>query len=148
MEKLLKKYILLSAIFSLLFSPVIILAQEDPGNINSNNPLDRVQNVAVTSGPYAPADETTVSAIAGTVVNIFLGLLGIIFIVLIILAGYKWMSASGNEEQVTKAKSQLKNAIIGLIIVLGSYAIWEFVFSKLIGQGGSGGATTVNPPIP
>ncbi|MCF7820685.1 MAG: pilin [Candidatus Pacebacteria bacterium] len=134
MKKIFKNFLLSVLLLNLLLLPLGVFAQDSEANDKSTDPLSRVERIAVDQGPYAPADETTVSAIAGTVVNAFLGILGIIFIILIILAGYKWMMASGNEEQVTKAKVQLKTAIIGLIVVLGSYAIWEFIFSKLIAQ--------------
>jgi len=60
---------------------------------------------------------------------IFLGLLGLFFTVLIILAGFRWMNSRGNEEEITKAKSQLKGAIIGMIIVIAAYAIAQFVIT-------------------
>ena len=62
-------------------------------------------------------------------VVIFLGLMGLFFTVLIILAGFRWMNSRGNEEEITKAKSQLKGAIIGMIIVIAAYAIAQFVIT-------------------
>lgn len=62
-------------------------------------------------------------------VVIFLGILGLFFTVLIILAGFRWMNSRGNEEEITKAKSQLKGAIIGIIIIIAAYAIAEFVIT-------------------
>ncbi len=60
-----------------------------------------------------------------------LGLLGVIFIILMITAGFSWMTAGGNEEQVKKATSVIKSAVIGLIIVLAAYAITYFLFTNL-----------------
>ena len=67
----------------------------------------------------------------GRVINWVLGLLGIILTLLILYAGFLWFSAGGNEEKVTKAKGILTNAIIGLVIVMGAYAISYFVFYRL-----------------
>ena len=50
-----------------------------------------------------------------------------------VYGGYLWMTARGNEEEVTKAKNLIKAAIIGLIIVLAAYAISIFVI-KLVGE--------------
>ncbi len=61
----------------------------------------------------------------------FLAVLGIIFIILMLTAGYNWMTAGGEEEKVTKAKDMIKRAIIGLFIVIASYAITAFVFKYL-----------------
>jgi TRAP-type C4-dicarboxylate transport system permease small subunit len=79
----------------------------------------------------AATDETTISQIAGTAVSAFLSLLGIIFIILIIYAGQKWMTAAGNEEKVTQAKETLWRSVIGLVIVVGAFAIWTFVYNAI-----------------
>lgn len=73
------------------------------------------------------------------VISAFLGLLGIIFLVLIIYAGFEWMTAQGDEEKVTKAKDTLTRAIIGLVIITAAYSITYFVFSNLPGGPGSSG---------
>jgi len=67
----------------------------------------------------------------GLIIQAFLGLLGVIFVVLIIYGGYIWMTARGNEQRVEKAKETLKAAIIGLVIVLSAYAITYFIGSQL-----------------
>lgn len=67
----------------------------------------------------------------GEIIKIFLGLLGVIFMILIVLAGYKWMTALGSEEQVSKAKSQLKSSVIGLMIVVMSYALTVLVLRSV-----------------
>ena len=80
-----------------------------------------------------------IGLIMATVIKAFLGLLAIIFIVLIITAGYKWMTAGGNEEKIKEAQQTIKTAIIGLIIIVGAYAITHFVFNALPWGGTSGG---------
>lgn len=72
-------------------------------------------------------------------VSAFLGLLGIIFLVLILYAGFNWMTAGGSEEKVTTAKQTLIRATIGLIIIVAAYGITYFIFSSLPDGGGSGG---------
>lgn len=82
--------------------------------------------------PYAAADQSTLAKIIGIVIQAFLGLLGVIFLVYMLYAGYNWMIAQGEEEKVTKAKDTIQRAIIGLIIVIAAYAISAWVFSKLL----------------
>ena len=88
--------------------------------------------------------ETLGSTIA-RIIQAFLGLLGVIFIILIITAGHTWMTSGGNEEKITKAKETIRRAIIGLIIVIGAYSITWFVFKNLPG-GAGGGGTPPGPP--
>ncbi|MFA5133190.1 MAG: DUF4215 domain-containing protein [Patescibacteria group bacterium] len=83
------------------------------------------------------------------IVRIFLSVLGIIAVVLILYAGFLWMTAAGNAEKIGTAKKLMINAIIGLGIILSSLAITQFVIgalqnatgSKVLGteEGGGGG---------
>jgi cytochrome bd-type quinol oxidase subunit 2 len=75
--------------------------------------------------------ETSLDQIIGTVIQSFLSLLGVIFLILIIYAGITWMTAGGDEPKVEKAQKILKNAIIGLIIIVSAYAISYFVINAL-----------------
>jgi TRAP-type C4-dicarboxylate transport system permease small subunit len=63
---------------------------------------------------------------------VFLDVAGVIFLILIVFAGYRWMTAGGNEEGVTKAKETLQRAVIGLAIVLFAYAMSIFIINSLI----------------
>ncbi|MFA6255212.1 MAG: pilin [Patescibacteria group bacterium] len=78
------------------------------------------------SNPDAKAQE-----IVGKIIATFLSIFGIMFMALMIYGGYKWMMASGREEEVKKAKDTIRAAIIGLIIVMMAYAISYFVASGL-----------------
>lgn len=94
---------------------------------------DRMQNgISGIDLPSGGTDvETTSQIIVGKVINAFLSIFGILFLVLIIYGGYKWMMASGREDEVQKAKDTIRAAIIGLIIVLSAYAITFFVTQAL-----------------
>ncbi len=83
--------------------------------------------------------ESNLSVTIGTVIRSVLALVGTIFLILTIYAGILWMTASGNEEQVTKAKNIIKATVIGLAIVMSAYAITFFVTSKLGGGSVGGG---------
>lgn len=82
------------------------------------------------------SDDAAFDTIAN-IINIGLGLLGLIFFVLVLYAGFLWMTASGNGDQVGKAKTMLTQAVIGLIIVLAAFAISNFVISQLISAASS-----------
>ena len=94
--------------------------------IDLNTNLGNVGNSAYNTS--SPTDALT---IIGTVINVILGLLGVIFLLLTIYAGFLWMTAAGNEETVAKAKNILKTTIVGLIIVLAAYSIASFVVTQL-----------------
>ncbi|PIX62107.1 hypothetical protein CO057_02285 [Candidatus Uhrbacteria bacterium CG_4_9_14_0_2_um_filter_41_50] len=68
----------------------------------------------------------------GNLIRVFLGFLGIIAVVMVLLGGFKWMTASGNDEKVQDAKKLLVAGIVGLAIILSAYAITTFVISSII----------------
>ena len=115
-------------------------------------PAVSAQLLTNTDQGLAPMTETVrttahfsdmpIENIIASVIQIILGFLGVVFIILLVVAGFKWMTAQGNEEQVTQSLSTIRAAIIGLIIVLASYAITYFVFKYAPFSGGIGGTKT------
>ncbi|OGH69722.1 MAG: hypothetical protein A3C90_04075 [Candidatus Magasanikbacteria bacterium RIFCSPHIGHO2_02_FULL_51_14] len=87
----------------------------------------------------------TPAAIAGNVIGAGLSMIGVLFFILMVYAGILWMTARGNEETTKKALNTAIAAGIGMVIVLASYAITNFVFRAVesgeLGGGGGGGAT-------
>lgn len=69
--------------------------------------------------------------IIGNIVNIVLSFLGVLLLVYLIYAGFLWMTSGGDSKKADSAKSYIQNAIIGLIIILASFAISNFVISNL-----------------
>ncbi len=67
----------------------------------------------------------------GNVILALISILGVIFVVLIVYAGFKWMLAQGDETKTKEALSLITNSIIGLAIILAAYAISYFVISTL-----------------
>jgi len=97
---------------------------------------DITNNTTAVQESAGYESNVTIGGVVATVVKAFLGLLGVIFVILLIVAGFNWMTAGGDEEKINKAKSTIKAAIIGLIIVVAAYSITYFVFANLPGSGG------------
>ncbi|MDP2830439.1 MAG: hypothetical protein Q8O21_00010, partial [bacterium] len=72
--------------------------------------------------------------VAASIIRVALGFLGVIALGLIIYAGFLWMTSAGNEQKIDQAKSILKNALIGLIIILASFGLVSFIINKLLDQ--------------
>jgi cysteine-rich repeat protein len=87
--------------------------------------------------------DQSLSVIVGNLINVVLSILGIVLVVLIIYAGFTWMTAGADQDKISKAKRILINAAIGLLIVVSAWAIASFIVSSLnqaVGDGdGSGG---------
>jgi hypothetical protein len=69
----------------------------------------------------------------GQLIRWTLGLLGTIFFVITLFAGFQYMTAGGDSQKVSSAVGLLKNAAIGLVIIAGSYLITEYVISAVLG---------------
>ena len=89
----------------------------------TNSGLNTTANVA----KYTTTETSTIEDIIGTVINIILGLVGVIFMGLVIYGGFTWMTAQGNEENVKKANKILFAALFGLIVTLAAYVISYFL---------------------
>ena len=120
--------------FTASFSVSDALAESHEGTRKfGTSPLTELKGVGPTGDSLgqAPRDPR---AIIFDLVKIVLALIGIILTVLIIYAGYLWLTAGGNEEQVKKAKATLLNTVIGLIVISVSYAAVTFVINKIAVQ--------------
>jgi len=119
MKKLLNIKLLL-IIFSFLLLPLTSLAA-DP------LPLPAVRSVANLAGIGLTGQAPTIQQVIIAIINYALGFLGIFFLISIMLAGWQWMSSMGDSEKIDKAKSRLKNSIIGITIVLISFSLTVYL---------------------
>lgn len=108
------------ATLSGFFAPTFVLAA------GFGTGLSDLGNAAYGSG--ASTDPVVIIA---TLLSVFFGLLGVIFLILIIYAGFLWMTAAGNDSQVKTAKNIMVSAVIGLVILLSAFAISDFVVGTL-----------------
>ncbi|MFA6393483.1 MAG: hypothetical protein WCW25_01220 [Patescibacteria group bacterium] len=123
-----KKLAISGFLFLFLLLPAFVFAEGD-------GPLDKLKKVAEPAGYQSQSDSggLSIGAIAGQVIGVFISVLGVIFIVLIVFAGYEYMMARGEEEKVKKSLATIRQAIVGLIITISAYAIWGFVFKYFVG---------------
>ncbi len=70
--------------------------------------------------------------IAASVIKVILGFLGIIAVGLILLGGFKWMTAAGNEDKIDEAKKIISAGVVGLVIILAAYGIANFIINAAL----------------
>jgi len=83
-----------------------------------------------------------IGQVIAEIVRIFLSVLGSIAVILLLYAGFLWMTAGGEEDKIEKAKKLIYNGVVGLVIILSAYTISYFVFGSLLS------ATTDSNPYP
>jgi hypothetical protein len=105
--------------FGVLFVSQGVLAVEfDPGG-------------EIKKATELPDPEGGPPAVIIRYIQVILGFLGLMAVIMIIISGYSWMMAAGNEEKIAKAKGTLKTAIIGLVVVLLSWMLVIFIFGRV-----------------
>lgn len=88
-----------------------------------------------THASIDPKDPNFVGGYLNTMFLFAIGIITALAVVMLIVAGIQYMG----QESVftkTKAKEQITNAILGLIIALGSFAILNTISPTLVGDGG------------
>ncbi len=86
----------------------------------------------------------TVPEFIGVIIRVILSSLAVVFFLIIFYAGILWMTARGSAPAIEKAKGMMEAAVIGLVIVMGSYAISRFIFQNLAGNGSVVNTNTVS----
>ncbi|MFA6171313.1 MAG: hypothetical protein WCW77_02820 [Patescibacteria group bacterium] len=64
-------------------------------------------------------------------VQVALGFLGIIAVIIILIGGFKWMTAQGNDDKVAEARKLIQAGIIGLVIILAAWGITYWVIQTI-----------------
>lgn len=118
------KKILYTALGSLAALPATSFAYSltfDPSVSGITTPLKTYSKLGSKDPAY----------IVFTIVNTSLIFLGMITIVLILVAGFMWLFAGGEEEKIKKAKDILKGSVTGLVIVMASYGLAQYIFTAI-----------------
>jgi hypothetical protein len=126
-------YILFSIFLIMtLLNPVVALDTTEAINELEESQFG-LRSVAGQSGFMTESTVSTVDLAkrAGQIIGMLLSLLGVLFLVLLTMGGFKWMTARGNEEESKKAKDILFNATVGIIIVFSAYAISSYIINEL-----------------
>ena len=111
-----------------VFFPDPILAQIDGGNLETLGQELQVQE--------------SIGVIIARIIRAFLGILGIIAVLLTIYGGFLFLLAAGDPVKAKKGQDVLKNSLIGLVIIFSSYSIASFILSRLLEAAVGGTVTT------
>ena len=110
--------ILATLVFSLALAPAVLATTPPP-------PFGLAYGTATGLG------NTDIRTTIASIINVALGLLGIVALVIVLYGGFKWMTAGGNDEQVGEARKIIISGVVGLAVIFSSYAIASFVLTQL-----------------
>ncbi|MEK7452347.1 MAG: pilin [Patescibacteria group bacterium] len=93
-------------------------------------------------GDLGEATSTKLPIVIGKLISALLGVLGIYFVIVILQAGFEYMTSNGSDDKVKEAKKHIVSSIIGMSILVGAYAISNYVISAIVTASGQSTATT------
>ncbi len=105
----------------LVLMPVVVLAQ---GLKDAGDKLEFMQDKGVGLS-------RNFEGLTGTVLAGVFYVLGTVFLLLMIYGGYVWLKAAGRDQEVDRAKRILMTSIIGMVVILASYAITNFILGRI-----------------
>lgn len=105
-----------------------IAAAQGTGLSGSQSSLLSIGTAASLTG----TNSSSLPALIGRIINVILGLLGIVFVILVIYSGIQYMLSRGEKGKVEEATKNIQTAIIGLVITVGAYAISNYVINALV----------------
>jgi Zn-dependent protease with chaperone function len=90
------------------------------------------QEIVTNSGlPTGGGTTSDLRTVVVQVIKFVLSFLGIVAVVIILYAGFKWMFSGGSEDKVGEAKKMLIAGLIGLVIILLAYTLADFVITQI-----------------
>lgn len=104
---------------ALVLTPVLVGAQfqvPDPGGTGLGGGI---------------TGEQTLTGFILRVINIALALAGLIAVLFLIIGGFRYITAGGNEDAASSAKKIILNAVIGIIVIILSFVIVRVVSTTL-----------------
>ncbi len=85
-------------------------------------------STAANYGYVDPMGGLTIPGIVARIISNILPVIGALFLVFFIWGGAQYLTAGGDDTKVKKARQTLVNAAIGMMIVMGAYAIvWNII---------------------
>lgn len=81
----------------------------------------------IDSAIFPPAAFTSLGELMTTIIQLLISIAAILSIIFIIVAGFNFITASGDEKKIASAKGTLTYAIVGLIAIILTFAVLRIV---------------------
>ena len=106
------------AVFVMIVSPLAVSAQfKDP------DPTGK-----------GVASDTDLPSLLVRVINILLSIAGLVAVIFLIVGGFRYITAGGNEENAEAGKKTIINAIIGIVVIILSFVIVRVISNAVLGN--------------
>jgi Type IV secretion system pilin len=112
--------------FAIIMSVFIAQATLAAGSLTVNDLGTQEVSNGIALGNKSPI------ATATTLINTAMIFLGLIAVCIILMGGFKWMTAGGGEEKITEAKKLMSAGVVGIIIILSAWGVASWVLTTAV----------------
>ncbi len=118
---------------TIFFFMLLMLAPA--GNVLARQTFNSSEgNLNIVAKKAGSETDIEVPEVVARVIQTAFSIVGLAFLILMVYAGFRWMTARGNDENVTKARDTIIGSIIGLAIVVSGFTITSFITSRVLNQ--------------
>lgn len=115
-------------------SDLIDFSSQDSQDNWRSSAMVQMDAIAGDNGARYGSSPNDIRDIAGYIIQIVLSVLGTVFVVYMVYAGFLMMTSQGEEEKMKKGQGILRNSSIGMLLVLSAFAITLLVTRILQGE--------------
>jgi len=129
------------AMLAILMAAFFVISQG-----SSAAPLGETINIGLNYGTFSGLGQRDFREVLFRIINVIFGFIGIVAILIILYAGFLWMTSLGDPNKILRAKQTILNVAIGMIIMFASYSIVIFLMNLFLGAAGPKKAAPPPPP--
>jgi len=123
MKKISKHLLSLAIVMAIVIAPALTFAA---GSLQVTDLGTTEVSTVIKLGEKSPIDTAT------SLINTAMIFLGLIAVCIVLLGGFKWMTAGGGEEKITEARKLMTAGVVGIIIILSAWGIAKFILDKAV----------------
>lgn len=103
-----------------------------PAYVAADAKSEICKGVGAATGSGGCVNDGSLTRVIRTIINLFSVIIGIVAVIMIMVAGFKYVTANGDSGNLSSAKNTLIYAIVGLVIVALAQFIVKFVLDKIV----------------
>jgi len=109
-----------------------VLAVQAPAWVSAATPKDEIcGGIGAANGSGGCTSDVSLNTVIRNIINIFSIIIGIAAVIMIMVSGFRYITAGGDSGNIGTAKNTLIYAIVGLVVAALSQFIVRFVLDKL-----------------
>jgi hypothetical protein len=108
------------------------LAVQAPVSVSAATPQDEVcKGIGAADGSGGCSQDGMLTSVVRNVINIFSIVIGIVAVIMIMVGGFKYITAAGDSGNITSAKQTVIYALIGLVVAALAQFLVQFVLDNI-----------------